>query len=259
MARIVISHYHTDHIGASRDLAALTGAEVLMSPTDATQARHWHDPERGRLDAAPPRGARLSGGGARLGVLGLAGAGRERASGGADAADRRRRRAGRRRRGVARDPGSRPRGRPDRAARHAHRAGCWRPTRSSTGSRRSWACIRCRGPTRSATSWRRWSASAASTSRSPTRGTSTPSPTSPAEPPRSASITRNGSARTAPCWPTGRPTPYAVSLRIYGDRLGPNSRRIAVVESLAHLVHLERRGEIERHVGRGGRVVFSAR
>ena len=52
---------------------------------------------------------------------------------------------------------------------------------------------------------------------------------------------------------------YAVSLRIYGDRLGPNSRRIAVVESLAHLVHLERRGEIERHVGSGGRVVFSAR
>jgi glyoxylase-like metal-dependent hydrolase (beta-lactamase superfamily II) len=52
---------------------------------------------------------------------------------------------------------------------------------------------------------------------------------------------------------------YTVSLAIYGDRLGPNSRRIAVVESLAHLVHLERRGEAERHVERGGRVVFSGR
>jgi glyoxylase-like metal-dependent hydrolase (beta-lactamase superfamily II) len=52
---------------------------------------------------------------------------------------------------------------------------------------------------------------------------------------------------------------YTVSLQIYGDRLGPNSRRIAVTESLAHLVHLERRAEIERHVGTGGRVVFAAR
>ncbi len=45
IARLVVTHYHTDHIGASADLAAMTGCAVEMSATDATQARVWHDPD----------------------------------------------------------------------------------------------------------------------------------------------------------------------------------------------------------------------
>ena len=164
-------------------------------------------PRRGRLDAAPSRGARLPRGGARLGLQRVGRPGRERAPGGADAADRRRRRAGRRRRGVARDPGSRPRRRPDRAARHAHGA--------AAGGRRD--------PRPDRAVRRRASGLAPRPARRPARVAGAPrpprrrdrlsgplrrrSPTSPAAPPRSASTTPSACARTARCWPTGPPTP----------------------------------------------------
>jgi glyoxylase-like metal-dependent hydrolase (beta-lactamase superfamily II) len=50
VARIVVTHFHPDHLGAARDLAELTGAPVLQSRVDAEQTRRvWADatwPER---------------------------------------------------------------------------------------------------------------------------------------------------------------------------------------------------------------------
>jgi glyoxylase-like metal-dependent hydrolase (beta-lactamase superfamily II) len=51
---------------------------------------------------------------------------------------------------------------------------------------------------------------------------------------------------------------FAVSLRVFGERLGPNARRLAVVECLANLVHLVRRGEARSATLAGGRVAFEA-
>lgn len=44
--RIVVTHFHPDHIGAAADLALLTGAPVLQSARDLEQTRLvWGDPE----------------------------------------------------------------------------------------------------------------------------------------------------------------------------------------------------------------------
>jgi glyoxylase-like metal-dependent hydrolase (beta-lactamase superfamily II) len=52
---------------------------------------------------------------------------------------------------------------------------------------------------------------------------------------------------------------YRASIAVYGDRVGPTSRRLAVVETLAHLVHLERDGVLERAVAADGRIEFRRR
>jgi glyoxylase-like metal-dependent hydrolase (beta-lactamase superfamily II) len=258
VARIVISHYHTDHIGASRDLAALTGAEVLMSPTDATQSRHWHDPDavastRRHLEvhgcpeevldsvfsaweglvanvhpAAPTRliddGDVLVGAGEAWRVVPVPG----HADGQIALFGTRSRRL------LAADAildriapfvGVHPVSRPDPLGDHLatlERLGRLDVAVAHPGHFDAIADVAGR-----AAELREHHAERLRAHRA---------------------VLADGPADA-----------YAASLRIYGDRLGPNSRRIAVVESLAHLVHLERRGEIERHVGRGGRVVFSAR
>src|SRR5687768_1770602 len=44
VARIVVTHFHPDHLGAARDLARLTGAPVLQSDVDREQTlRVWAD------------------------------------------------------------------------------------------------------------------------------------------------------------------------------------------------------------------------
>jgi hypothetical protein len=53
-------------------------------------------------------------------------------------------------------------------------------------------------------------------------------------------------------------TPYEVSLALFGDRLPPTPRRFALMESLAHLEHLARRGRLRRHEDDGGPTRYSA-
>ncbi len=258
VARLVISHYHTDHIGASRDLAALTGAEVLMSPTDATQSHHWHDPgavaaTRRHLEvngcpeevlesvfvawqelvarvhpATPTRliddGDVLVGAGESWRVIPVPG----HADGQIALFGTRTRRL------LAADAildriapfvGVHPVSRPDPLGDHLaqlERLGRLDVAIAHPGHFEPITDV---------------------------AG-------------RAAEIREHHAERLRghrAVLADGPADAYAVSLRIYGDRLGPNSRRIAVTESLAHLVHLERRGEIERQVGSGGRVVFSAR
>ena len=199
-----------------------------MSPTDATQSRHWHDP-----DAVAATRRHLEVHGCPEEVLDSVfdawqDAGRERAPGGADAADRRRRRAGRRRRGVAGDPGP----------GHADGQFALLGTRSRAAARRR------RDPRPDRAVRRRPSRLAARPARRPPRAAGAPRPPRRRDrvpgPLRAitdvagrANEIREHHAerlrRTARCWPTGLPTPTQASLRIYGDRLGPNSRRIAVV------------------------------
>jgi glyoxylase-like metal-dependent hydrolase (beta-lactamase superfamily II) len=258
VVRLVISHYHTDHIGASRDLQAMTGAEVLMSPTDATQSRHWHDPgavaaTRRHLEvhgcpeevlesvftawealvanvhpAAPSRliddGDVLVAGGEAWRVIPAPG----HADGQIALLGTRTRRL------LAADAildrvapyiGVHPVSRPDPLGDHLaqlERLGRMDVAIAYPGHFEAITDVAGR-----AEEIRRHHAERLEAHRA---------------------VVADGPADA-----------YAASLRIYGDRLGPNSRRIAVTESLAHLVHLERRGEIERHVGPGGRVVFAAR
>ncbi|MGZ8695276.1 MAG: MBL fold metallo-hydrolase [Gaiellaceae bacterium] len=50
VARIVITHFHPDHVGAAADLADLTGAPVLQGAVDHAQCvRAWSDGGRDRL------------------------------------------------------------------------------------------------------------------------------------------------------------------------------------------------------------------
>ena len=51
--RIVVTHFHPDHIGAAADVAELTGAEVLESELDYRQCRLvWGNPDwPGRIAA----------------------------------------------------------------------------------------------------------------------------------------------------------------------------------------------------------------
>lgn len=258
VARLVISHYHTDHIGASRDLAARTGAEVVMSPTDATQARHWHDPDavastRRHLErhgcpedvldsvfaaweqlvanvhpAAPSRliddGDVLVGAGESWRVIPVPG----HADGQIALFGTRSRRL------LAADAildriapfvGVHPVSRPDPLGDHLQQL-----------ERLARLDVAIAHP-----------------------GHFDPILDVPG---RAAELRAHHAERLVAhraALADGPADAFTVSLAIYGDRLGPNSRRIAVVESLAHLVHLERRGEIERHVGRGGGVVFAAR
>ena len=258
VARLVISHHHTDHIGASRDLVALTGAEVLMSPTDAIQSRHWHDAgaiasTRRHLEvhgcpeevlepvfaawtelvanvhpAAPSRliedGDVLVAAGEVWKVIPAPG----HADGQFGLLGTRTRRL------LAADAildriapfvGVHPVSRPDPLGDHL--AQLERLTRLDIA-------IAYPGHFEAITDV----AGRANEIRA-----------------HHADRLEAHRAVLAP----GPADAYAASLRMYGDRLGPNSRRIAVTESLAHLVHLERRGEIERQVGSGGRVVFAAR
>jgi glyoxylase-like metal-dependent hydrolase (beta-lactamase superfamily II) len=258
VARLVISHYHTDHIGASRDLAALTGAEVVMSPTDAIQARHWHDPDsvaatrrhlelhgcpEGVLEsvfdafatlvadvhpAAPARliddGDVLVAAGESWRVIPVPG----HADGQIALFGTRSRRL------LAADAildriapfvGVHPVSRPDPLGDHLAQL-----------DRLARLDVAIAHP-----------------------GHFDPITDVPG---RAAELRAHHAERLAghrAALVGGPADAYTVSLAIYGDRLGPNARRIAVVESLAHLVHLERRGEAERHVVRGGRVVFSGR
>jgi glyoxylase-like metal-dependent hydrolase (beta-lactamase superfamily II) len=47
VARIVISHFHPDHVGAAAELAALTGAPVHQGTEDYDQCRRaWGEPRR---------------------------------------------------------------------------------------------------------------------------------------------------------------------------------------------------------------------
>ena len=46
VARVVVTHFHPDHLGAARDLAELTGAPVLQSEADLEQtSRVWASPD----------------------------------------------------------------------------------------------------------------------------------------------------------------------------------------------------------------------
>jgi glyoxylase-like metal-dependent hydrolase (beta-lactamase superfamily II) len=46
VARIVVTHFHPDHLGAARDLAKVTGAPVLQSHADLEQTRRvWASPQ----------------------------------------------------------------------------------------------------------------------------------------------------------------------------------------------------------------------
>ena len=257
VARLVISHYHTDHIGASRDLAALTGAEVLMSPTDATQSHHWHDPgavaaTRRHLEvngcpeevldsvfeawqalvenvhpAAPTRliddGDVLVAAGEAWKVIPAPG----HADGQFALLGTRSRRL------LAADAildriapyiGVHPVSRPDPLGDHL--AQLERLARLDVAIAYPGHFEAITDVVGRANELREHHAERLQAHRA---------------------VLADGPADA-----------YQASLRIYGDRLGPNSRRIAVTESLAHLVHLERRGECERHVGAGGRVVFAA-
>src|ERR687897_2456431 len=46
VTRIVITHFHPDHVGAAADVAALTGAPVFQGALDYEQCVHvWGNPE----------------------------------------------------------------------------------------------------------------------------------------------------------------------------------------------------------------------
>ncbi len=256
IARLVISHYHTDHIGGSRDLAALTGADVLMSPTDATQARHWHDPDAVAASrrhqeqhgcppevveavfdawaelvtnvhpAAPTRliddGDVLVAAGETWRVVSVPG----HADGQIALFGTRSRRllvADAMLDRIAPFVGVHPVSRPD-----------------PLGDQFATLDRLCRLGAEVAHA-----------------GHFEPIADIGA---RAAEIRAHHAERLAAqrsALAAGSADAYTVSVRITGDRLGPNARRIAVVETLAHLVHLERRGEISQRVEAGGRVVFS--
>ena len=58
--RIVITHFHPDHIGAAADLAELTGAEVLQGELDYQQCELvWGEPQVA-ASASPPGSGRTA-------------------------------------------------------------------------------------------------------------------------------------------------------------------------------------------------------
>ena len=57
--RIVVTHFHPDHVGAAADLADLTGARVLQGAEDYAQCvRTWGGGPRSRACARVPARAR---------------------------------------------------------------------------------------------------------------------------------------------------------------------------------------------------------
>ena len=194
-----------------------------MSPTDATQARHWHDPDSGGGDAPAPgactaaRRTCWTRSSPPCPTL-VATCIRRRHRGSSTTATCWRPPAS-----PARRPGARPRGRADRAVRHAQPA-------TSRGRRhpRPHRAVRRRPSGLPARSPRRPPGAAGSP------GAARPAIAYPGHSTRSTTsrpgggaprrTTPSGCARTAP----GRPAAadaYTASLCIYGDRLGPNSRR----------------------------------
>ena len=258
IARLVITHSHTDHIGASADLVALTGCEVVQTAVDVAQARHWHDPD---AVAATRRHLELHGCGADV-IEPVMGAFHTLVA-------------------------------------DVHVAPCSRVVEDGdvlVGAGEPWRVVAAPGHADGqialfgARSRRLITADAILAGVAPFVGvhaTSRPDPLGdhfatldrlarldavighgghhapmPDVAARAMAIRQHHEERLAAfraALTAGPVTAYDVSLRVYGDRLGPTARRLALVESLAHLVHLERRGACERAVIAGGRVVFSAR
>jgi glyoxylase-like metal-dependent hydrolase (beta-lactamase superfamily II) len=255
VARLVISHYHVDHIGASLDVAQLTGCDVAQTAIDATQARIWHDPRasehqrrhlhvhgcpadvleavqqataemRGQVRIAPATrlvsdGDVILAAGEPWRVIALPG----HADGQIGLFATRSRRllaADAILNGVAPYVGMHAISRPD-------------PVSDFLASLRRITNLRprvCYAGHYDAIS----------------------------DPPaRAAALADHHAERLAAhraALAAGPEHAYGVSLRVFGATLGPVGRRLAVVESLAHLAHLEARHEAERVTGVDGRVRF---
>lgn len=257
IARLVVTHYHTDHIGASADLAAETGCEVAMTATDATQARVWHDPDS---VSATRRHLELNGCPPEIMAAVMEAW--------------------------------------DELVQHVHPAPAGRILEAGdvlVAAGETWRVIPVPGHADGqialygTVSRRLLSADAMLAAIAPFVGVhpiSRPDPLGD----HLASIERLARLGAVVAYPghgaqiadvparaaemrahylerlqahraalaSGPADAFSVSLRVFGDRLGPNARRLAVVECLANLVHLGRRGEVRPATIAGGRVVFEA-
>jgi glyoxylase-like metal-dependent hydrolase (beta-lactamase superfamily II) len=255
VAQVVITHYHVDHAGAGADLQQLTGCDVVQTAVDAVQARSWHDPQ-----AAEHQRRHLASHGCPVDVVeAIAEAMRD-------------------------------------LARHVHIAPPTRLVTDGDlilGAGEAWRVVALPGhadgqiglyATRSG---RLLCADAILAGVAPYVGVHA---VSRPDPLADQLATLDRLTRLAPraCYAAhhdpigdvagragqlkahhdqllaahrdalaaGPQHAYGVSLRVYGQTMGAVGRRIAVVEALAHLTHLERRGEAERETGADGRVRF---
>jgi glyoxylase-like metal-dependent hydrolase (beta-lactamase superfamily II) len=257
IAQLVVTHYHTDHIGASADLARLTGCAVAMTATDATQARVWHDPDS---VAATRRHLERNGCPPEIMTAVM------------DAWDE--------------------------LVQHVHPAPVARILEEGdvlVAAGEPWRVVPTPGHADGqialfgAVSHRLLTADAMIAAIEPFVGVH---PISRPDPlgdhlatidrlarlgasvgyPGHGDPVRDVAARAVEmrahylerlqahraALAAGAADAFAVSLRVFGDRLGPNARRLAVVECLANLVHLVRRGEARSATLAAGHVVFEA-